>query len=64
MRNNRDSIKEARVCGDMTVCIAALYDDGKGCVLTSDQMTTAHFPIGYEFESDEVEKLTGRVQLN
>lgn len=41
----------------MTVCIAALYDNGKGYVLASDQMTTAHFPIGYEFESDEVEKI-------
>lgn len=41
----------------MTVCIAALYDNGKGCVLASDQMTTAHFPIGYEFENDEVEKI-------
>jgi len=45
----------------MTVCIAALYDSGKGCVLVSDQMTTAHFPIGYEFENDEVEKI---VQVN
>lgn len=43
----------------MTVCIAALYDKGKGCVLASDLMTTAHFPIGYEFESDEVEKIAG-----
>ncbi len=41
----------------MTVCIAALYDNGKGCVLISDQMVTAHFPIGYEFENDEVEKI-------
>lgn len=41
----------------MTICIAALYENGKGCVLASDQMTTAHFPIGYEFESDEVEKI-------
>ena len=41
----------------MTVCIAALYDNGKGWVLASDQMTTAHFPIGYEFENDEVEKI-------
>jgi hypothetical protein len=45
----------------MTVCIAALYDNGKGCVVASDQMTTAHFPIGYEFENDEVEKI---VQIN
>lgn len=41
----------------MTVCIAALYENGKGCILASDQMTTAHFPIGYEFENDEVEKI-------
>jgi hypothetical protein len=41
----------------MTICIAALYENGKGCVLASDQMTTAHFPIGYEFENDEVKKI-------
>ena len=41
----------------MTICIAALYENGKGCVLASDQMVTAHFPIGYEFESDEVDKI-------
>lgn len=41
----------------MTICIAALCDDGKGCILTSDQMTTAHFPIGYEFENEEVKKI-------
>ena len=41
----------------MTVCIAGLCDNGTGCVLVSDQMTTAHFPIGYEFESEEVEKI-------
>lgn len=41
----------------MTICIAALYGNGAGCVLISDQMTTAHFPIGYEFETDEVEKI-------
>ncbi len=41
----------------MTVCIAALYDNGKGGILAADQMTTAHIPIGYEFESNEVEKI-------
>ena len=41
----------------MTICIAALYENGKGCVLASDQMTTAHFPIGYEFENEEVSKI-------
>ena len=37
----------------MTVCIAALYNDGKGAVLASDKMITAHIPIGYEFEHEE-----------
>ncbi len=41
----------------MTICIAALYENGKGCILASDQMTTAHFPIGYEFENEEVKKI-------
>jgi hypothetical protein len=41
----------------MTICIGALYDDGKGCILASDAMVTAHFPIGYEFESGEVDKI-------
>ena len=29
----------------MTVCIAALYEDGAGVVLASDKMVTAHIPI-------------------
>jgi len=41
----------------MTICISALYENGKGFVLTSDLMTTAHFPIGYEFEREDVEKI-------
>ena len=41
----------------MTVCIAALYDGCGGCYLISDQMTTAHFPIGYEFETDDISKI-------
>jgi len=41
----------------MTICIAALYENGKGCVLASDQMTTAHFPLGYEFENEEIKKI-------
>lgn len=41
----------------MTICIAALYDNGNGCVLCSDQMVTAHIPIGYEYESDDVDKI-------
>ena len=36
----------------MTVCIAALYGDGEGVVLASDQMVTAHIPMGYEFERE------------
>lgn len=45
----------------MTVCIAALYDSCGGCYLISDLMTTAHFPIGYEFESDDISKI---IKLN
>ena len=41
----------------MTVCIAALYGDGKGVILVSDRMVTAHFPIGYEFEHQEDTKI-------
>jgi 20S proteasome alpha/beta subunit len=41
----------------MTTCIAALAAGGAHCVLISDQMTTAHFPIGYEFETEEVQKI-------
>ena len=41
----------------MTVCIAALYGDGKGVILVSDRMVTAHFPIGYEFEHQEHTKI-------
>ena len=41
----------------MTVCIAALYGKGKGVVLVSDRMVTAHFPIGYEFEHQEDTKI-------
>ena len=41
----------------MTVCIAALYEDGKGTVLVSDQMVTAHIPIGYEYEHGDVTKI-------
>jgi hypothetical protein len=46
----------------MTVCIAALYDNGAGCVLASDQMITAHFPIGYEFETGDIEKIVKVVE--
>lgn len=41
----------------MTVCIAALYDDGRGVVLASDRMVTAHIPIGYEFEHEASTKI-------
>lgn len=41
----------------MTVCIAALYENGKGAVLVSDRMITASIPIGYEFENDEASKI-------
>ncbi|MCY4448915.1 MAG: hypothetical protein OXE02_08750 [Chloroflexi bacterium] len=41
----------------MTVCIAALYDNGRGVVLASDQLVTASIPIGYEFEHQEIPKI-------
>ena len=41
----------------MTVCIAALYENGKGAVLVSDRMVTAHIPIGYEYEHKETNKI-------
>ncbi len=44
---------------NMTICIAALYENGKGCILCSDQMVTAHIPMGYEYESDDVDKMIG-----
>lgn len=40
-----------------TVCIAVLYDNGKGAVLASDQMVTARIPTGYEFEHQEITKI-------
>jgi len=41
----------------MTVCIAALYGNGKGCVLESDKMLTLHSPMAYEYENEEFEKI-------
>lgn len=41
----------------MTVCIAALAEEGKKVVLASDRMITASFPIPYEFETDDVPKV-------
>lgn len=41
----------------MTICIAALYENGKGCILASDKMVTVQFPMGYEYENKEVQKI-------
>lgn len=41
----------------MTICIAALCENGKGCILASDKMVTVRFPMGYEYEHEEVEKI-------
>lgn len=41
----------------MTVCIAALYENGKGAVLACDHMITANIPISYEFENEETSKI-------
>jgi len=41
----------------MTVCIVALFDNGKGAVLSSDHMITANIPIGYEFENEATSKI-------
>ena len=41
----------------LTICIAALYDNGKGVIIAADLMTTAQFPISYEFEREDVEKI-------
>jgi hypothetical protein len=41
----------------MTVCIAALYEDGKGAILCSDQMATIGFPLMYEYETEDVAKI-------
>lgn len=41
----------------MTICIAALYKNGEGCILASDRMVTVHFPMGYEYENEEVKKI-------
>jgi hypothetical protein len=45
----------------MTVCIAALYENGKGAVLCSDQMATIGYPLNYEYENADVAKI---VELN
>jgi hypothetical protein len=42
----------------MTVCIVASYNNGKGFVLASDQMLTLHYPMAYEYENEEFEKIS------
>lgn len=42
----------------MTVCIAALAEKRKKAVLVADRMITAKIPIGFEFETDEVRKIS------
>lgn len=41
----------------MTICIAAMAEDGKRIVLAVDRMITANFPIPTEFETDDVPKI-------
>ena len=42
----------------MTICIAALFDDGKGVVLAADYMITAAFPpMEYQFEKSDQAKI-------
>ena len=41
----------------VTVCIAALFGNREGAVLVSDRMVTANFPIGYEFEHQDISKI-------
>lgn len=41
----------------MTICIAALAENGKKIVYAADQMITANVPISYEFETDDVKKI-------
>jgi len=42
----------------MTVCIAASYNNGEGFVLVSDQMLTIHYPMAYEYENEEFDKIS------
>lgn len=42
----------------MTVCIAASYNNGEGFILASDQMLTIHYPMAYEYENEEFEKIS------
>jgi len=47
----------------MTICIAALADDGKSLILASDRKITYGFPINTEIESDnkKIEKITDKI---
>lgn len=42
----------------MTVCIAASYNNSEGFILVSDQMLTIHYPMAYEYENEEFEKIS------
>lgn len=42
----------------MTVCIAASCNNGEGFILVSDQMLTLHYPMAYEYENEEFEKIS------
>ncbi len=44
-------------CREMTICIAALAENGSKLVIAADQMITANIPISYEFETDDVQKI-------
>jgi 20S proteasome alpha/beta subunit len=41
----------------MTICIAALAENGKKVVVAADQMITANIPIPYQFETGNVPKI-------
>ena len=41
----------------MTICIAALAEDGRSVVVAVDQMITANIPISYQFETLNVKKI-------
>lgn len=41
----------------MTICIAAVAENGKRIVAAVDRMITANFPIPTEFETDDVPKI-------
>jgi len=47
----------------MTVCIAAIADDGKSLILASDREVTYGFPINTEVESDnkKIQKITDKI---